>query len=104
MPFTHRPYSFDAFSAASPGPRSRAPSPPPSTRQRRRSLPLKDAEARHASLGHAAKLLADSCAEDCAHTQHLVCAIAKCARSAEAAEASRVAVAVAARAARSSWP
>ena len=43
-------------------------------------------DIRYASLGRLAKLLADECAQDCAHTQHLVGAIAKCIRSAEAAE------------------
>ena len=43
-------------------------------------------DARPVSVGRMAKLLADGCAEDCAHTQHLVGAISKCSRAADAAE------------------
>ena len=58
------------------------------TGRRKRSMRMSRATAdiRYASLGQLAKLLADGCAQDCAHTQHLVGAIAKCTRNADAAQ------------------
>ncbi|KAL1521420.1 hypothetical protein AB1Y20_021084 [Prymnesium parvum] len=47
----------------------------------------RDRRGQRMTLGASAKLLVDRCAASCAHTQHLVAAVAKCSRLAEAAEA-----------------
>jgi len=68
-----------------------ATTPSAKERPQRPRLPPRRSSMRtilgHATLGRRAKLLADGCAQRCAHTQHLVSVMHKYSRQADAAEA-----------------